>query len=644
MACNETVITVFELPVAPGFWRQHNWSAPGQKGPGSSNDGSVLPCHTKEACLGGVDPYADSFCAPSQQGPHCAVCRDGYFGGGDGVLCQPCEGYAALTFLPMVFIGTGLLFLLGYILVSCYRGKDVLDFLGAGGSKLAEVMAEELEVAELTSVSEFIGTATDATNNTDKDEATKQTGAHAKKWAVRQMADRLETDDVKAKLAKAKETDADATRMEAAVDKRWPKMMASAQWFTAKAGDFGVKLKILIALYQMLQGIGITFNIRWPEAYGAVLRFLASIIQIDLPQAMPLDCVANFGFFGALVIRTGLPLLLIMVLASLSNLFKRCSKDGTKHEKMASMLSSGWFYVLFLVYPSCCTAVFQAFMCDELDDGSAYLRVDYSVQCYTEGKGAFSEEYKGVMAYAVLMSFVYPLGTPVLYAAVLYANRAAIAKVDRLELGLWSSNTDDAELRAKVHQNIRQKNLGTGDLAKLTGGYEMRVYWFEVFECARKICLIGLPIFFEPGSAVQLIVGLLVCFISFGMYASYEPYVRDSDDRLAKVAQVSLFFSLVSSIALKVESDSSTEALGNVLIVTLMVPPVAAFLFESDLDFKCFTSTLGRCFDKYLRKTKSVVGNDEVGTEVPRTSSAEVSNAESAERLAGAARDSELEI
>ena len=479
MACNETGIVVFELPVAPGFWRQHNWSAPGQKGPGSSNDGRVLPCHTKEACLGGADPYADSFCAPSQQGPHCAVCRDGYFGGGDGVLCQPCEGYAALTFLPMVFIGTGLLFLLGYILVSCYRGKDVLDFLGAGVSKPAEVMAEELEVAELTSVSEFIGTATDATKNTDKDEATKQTGAHAKKWAVRQMADRLETDDVKAKLAKAKETDADATRMEAAVDKRWPKMMASARWLTVKAGDFGVKLKILIALYQMLQGIGITFNIRWPEAYGAVLRFLASIIQIDLPQAMPLDCVANFGFFGALVIRTGLPLLLIMVLASLSNLFKRCSKDGTKHEKMASMLSSGWFYVLFLVYPSCCTAVFQAFMCDELDDGSAYLRVDYSVQCYTEGKGAFSEEYKGVMAYAVLMSFVYPLGTPVLYAAVLYANRAAIAKVDRLERGLWSSNTDDAELRAKVHQNIRQKNLGTGDLAKLTGGYEMRVYWFD---------------------------------------------------------------------------------------------------------------------------------------------------------------------
>ena len=200
MVCNETAITVFKLPVAPGFWRQHNWSAPGQKGPGSSNDGSVLPCHTKEACLGGVDPYADSFCAPSQQGPYCAVCRDGYFGGGDGALCEPCEGYAALMFLPMVIIGIGLLFLLAYIIVTCYRGKDILDFLAAECSELAKVMAQELEAADATSVSEFIGTTTDATINTVKDKAVEQTGAYAKKMAVRQITDRLETDEVKAKL------------------------------------------------------------------------------------------------------------------------------------------------------------------------------------------------------------------------------------------------------------------------------------------------------------------------------------------------------------------------------------------------------------------------------------------------------------
>ena len=118
-----------------------------------------------------------------------------------------------------------------------------------------------------------------------------------------------------------------------------------------------------------------------------------------------------------------------------------------------------------------------------------------------------------------------------------------------------------------------------------------------------RSCLVGLPIFLPAGSSAQLIAGLLVCFISYGMYASYQPYVEHSDDWLSKVCQVSLFFSLVSSIALKMEPDSSADALGMLLLITLAVPPVTAFLFESDLDFEkgCRISKLKnsmlRCFD-----------------------------------------------
>ena len=32
----------------------------------------------------------------------------------------------------------------------------------------------------------------------------------------------------------------------------------------------------------------------------------------------------------------------------------------------------------------------------------------------------------------------------------------------------------------------------------------------------RKLCLVGLPVFFRPGELEQLVLGLLVCFISFG--------------------------------------------------------------------------------------------------------------------------------
>ena len=678
MVCNETAVTVFELPVAPGYWRQHNWSAPGQSAPGFSYNGSVLACHTEQACMGGVDLSADAFCAPSQQGPYCAVCRDGYFGGGDGVLCEPCEGHAAVTFLPMVIIVLICIVLLALHLFTkeappttsselaekvakqLMRAADagVVDASTTQNPELTDNGATELQAAETRVVeadeSPPLEPRSPRSEEVDAEAAGGQTetagakaiivtakGTHASDLAIRRV---MEDGGIETRRETAKQTDLaklEAKRLDVegllGYNKLAAKTMAGARWLKTKAADFGVKLKILIALYQMLQGLGMTFNIRWPVTYSEALRFLGSVVQIDIPQAMPIACIAPIGFFGALVIRTAVPLLVIMLLAGLSKLFKFHDKDD-----IANMLSSGWFFVLFLVYPSCVSAIFQAFMCYELDDGSAYLRVDYSVQCYAENKGAYSEEYKGVMAYAILMSFVYPLGTPLLYVAVLYANRKKIAKVDRLEQPLMkfigSPKTEEANgsFYQNVHQNIRDETLGSGGLPKLTDGYEMKVYWFEVFECVRKICLIGLPIFVEPGSSAQLIVGLLVCFISYGMYASYEPYIKASDDWLAKVCQVSLFFSLVSSIALKVESDSSTEALSVLLLFTLAVPPVTAFLFESGLDFEkgcyvsyikknaisCFASTLGRCFDRYFREKS-----------VNSTSAAKVSDQESTAKL-----------
>ena len=71
--------------------------------------------------------------------------------------------------------------------------------------------------------------------------------------------------------------------------------------------------------------------------------------------------------------------------------------------------------------------------------------------------------------------------------------------------------------------------------------------------------LVGIPVFLPMGSAAQLIMGLLICFISFGLYASFDPYTNHDDDKLAKACQVSLFFALVSSIALKFERDTSSD-------------------------------------------------------------------------------------
>ena len=46
----------------------------------------------------------------------------------------------------------------------------------------------------------------------------------------------------------------------------------------------------------------------------------------------------------------------------------------------------------------------------------------------------------------------------------------------------------------------------------------MRCYGFDIFECVRKLALVGVPVFFEAGGVGQAIFGLLICFLSFGMH------------------------------------------------------------------------------------------------------------------------------
>ena len=104
---------------------------------------------------------------------------------------------------------------------------------------------------------------------------------------------------------------------------------------------------------------------------------------------------------------------------------------------------------------------------------------------------------------------------------------------------------------------------------------EFRVYWFEIFECVRKLALTGIPVWFEMGSTGQLTCGLLVSFISFGAYALLEPFENPSDDRLSQLCQAHTFFALLSSIILtSVTEDGPTSRNMGVLLCILTALPV----------------------------------------------------------------------
>ena len=81
--------------------------------------------------------------------------------------------------------------------------------------------------------------------------------------------------------------------------------------------------------------------------------------------------------------------------------------------------------------------------------------------------------------------------------------------------------------------------------------YDFRAYWFETFECLRKICLTGITIFFPQGSVEQLVVALVLCVFLSWVYHNKKPYRSDEDDILAAVCQASVFVSIVSRIVLQ---------------------------------------------------------------------------------------------
>jgi len=155
-----------------------------------------------------------------------------------------------------------------------------------------------------------------------------------------------------------------------------------------------------------------------------------------------------------------------------------------------------------------------------------------------------------------------------------------------------------AELESKYHE--RRGNL-PGALKKLTNGYEMRTYWFDIFECGRKMALVALPIFLPADSPEQLTLGLIICFVTFGTYMMYAPFIDDGDDFLSQICQMQIFFSLLSSIILQTDPNSPVMAV--LLPILIAVPPVSGFIFESGV----------------LDELKKITSPDDTGWPIPFT-------------------------
>jgi hypothetical protein len=96
----------------------------------------------------------------------------------------------------------------------------------------------------------------------------------------------------------------------------------------------------------------------------------------------------------------------------------------------------------------------------------------------------------------------------------------------------------------KEERRLKQREEALRDelpdyVKKLILGYELRTFYFEIIESFRKLAIVCLPVFFRPsGSASQLMFGLMVCFLTFGLHVLYKPYDHSGNDWLAMLCQV----------------------------------------------------------------------------------------------------------
>ena len=337
MDCSIPGITLANMPIKRGGWRLSNTTS------------TVYECFNPDACAGNpgaagsnatqrrrlsagasTSTAGDNLCSLGHTGFLCGACvanwcgaphacppvslpsnrgwrgplftshmlrflheHDNRYGYKDGQLCSECAGNTGLAFVPGAVL---LVAVIISIIIFCRGGGEVVSMETALDSGLTAALEEKaLE---------------------KRDEAT---------------AEAMDAVESRAKAAPNAECD---------IKHRVAKLVS-------RAAKFSVKFKILVSLWQVLQGIGAAFSIPFPTFYEQAVSAVSGVIQIELPAVMPLDCIIATSYYSKLAFKCIWPLIAYAVLGILSKVLLKCGKA----DQADSCINFG-FLIMFVIYPS----------------------------------------------------------------------------------------------------------------------------------------------------------------------------------------------------------------------------------------------------------------------------------------------------
>ncbi|EOD41030.1 hypothetical protein EMIHUDRAFT_108214 [Emiliania huxleyi CCMP1516] len=200
-------------------------------------------------------------------------------------------------------------------------------------------------------------------------------------------------------------------------------------------------------------------------------------------------------------------------------------------------LTPAGLVLIFCFVPSISASIFRAWSCkaytisppDSPLEQVSYMRLDASVECYTEDHESIADLAIGLIA-------LWPAGSLILFTSLLVACYKPL--------------------------QAKRPNALTRATGFLHREYKKKCYWWEVVELARKLVLTGFVLLIPEKSAfLRLVVATLVCSFYAVVLAVVRPFKRVEDNVLA-VARLGLQATSLVLLLLFLAANWTTIFLG----------------------------------------------------------------------------------
>ncbi|CAM9462085.1 unnamed protein product, partial [Ectocarpus sp. 12 AP-2014] len=224
--------------------------------------------------------------------------------------------------------------------------------------------------------------------------------------------------------------------------------------------------------------------------------------------------------------------------------------------------------ILYLVYTQVSTVVFQAFACEDFPEiGKSFLRADFRIECDTP----MHDNYK---IYAAVMISIYPLGIP---AAFCYFLTRQMSRINPpTDKGLKNQRGRKHVVDEKMNQ--RRTDRAIAPTSFLWNAYYPNRYYYEVFECLRRLLLTGLLVFLVPDTPGQVAFGCVFAFLSLLVFELLRPHTDHLDMQLYRTGCLVIFFTNFLALMIKANVASPDSRGCEVYSIVLIIVNVLFFL------------------------------------------------------------------